>query len=247
MEHNGIVKAGVATHNASLHRRFLNKLVIEVFPAALTSVIGGFLVTQYQFNHSAMLHPVAAQTAPASAEMVQLVRDEHGAIMDYLKVQIAAEKTRNSTADAADARAIADAKLASDKAAADKLAAEVLAVTSAKSAPAANSIPAVVVTAKAATPRKAIAVAAAAPLVVAQATLDVAAAPIVQPAPPPQQPKSLLAKTLDIKDHVIAVTSHAAWTAVSTIGSLPSLISSIGDHSGDTNAAPNSGGRSFAS
>jgi hypothetical protein len=246
MEHNGIVKAGVATHNASLHRRFLNKLVIEVFPAALTSVIGGFLVTQYQFNHSAMLHPVAAQTAPASAEMVQLVRDEHGAIMDYLKAQIASEKTRNSTADAADARAVADAKLASDKAAADKLAAEVLAVTSAKSAPAANSIPAVVVTAKA-TPRKAIAVAAAAPLVVAQATLDVAAAPIVQPAPPPQQPKSLLAKTLDIKDHVIAVTSHAAWTAVSTIGSLPSLISSIGDHSGDTNAAPNSGGRSFAS
>jgi hypothetical protein len=209
-------------------------------------VIGGFLVTQYQFNHSAMLHPVAAQTAPASAEMVQLVRDEHGAIMDYLKAQIAAEKTRNSTADAADARAVADAKLASDKAS-DKLAAEVLAITSAKSAPAANSIPAVVGTAKAATPRKAIAVAAAAPLVVAQAALDVAAARVVQPAPPPQQPKSLLAKTLDIKDHVVAVTTHAAWTAVSTIGSLPSWIATMGDRGGNANTAPNSGGQSFAS
>jgi len=221
-----------------LRRRFLNKLVIDVAPAALTSVIGGFLVTQYQFNHSTVLHPVAEQAAPASAEMIQLVRDEHGAILDYIKAQIATEKARNSAADVADARAVADAKLAADKAAADKLASEVLAVTSAK------SVPVVVAPSKAATSRKIIAVAAATPLVVAP---DVAAARVVQPAPPPQQPKSLLAKTLDIKDHVVAVTSHAAWTAVSTIGSLPSLISSIGDHGGDSNAAPNSGGRSFAS
>jgi hypothetical protein len=243
MEHNGIVKAGVVPHDAPLHRRFLNKLVIDVFPAALTSVIGGFLVTQYQFSHSAMLHPVAEHAAPASAEVIQLVRDEHGAIMDYLKTQIAAEKTRNSTADAADARAVADAKAALDKAAADKVAAEVLAVTSAKSAPVANPTPAVVVTAKAATPRKAIAVAAAAPLVVAQAVPDAVASPV----PPPQQPKSLLAKTLDIKDHVVAATSHAAWTAVSAIGSLPSWIASMGDRGTDTNTVPNSGGQSFAS
>jgi hypothetical protein len=247
MEHNGIVKAGVAPHDASLRRRFLNKPVIDVAPAALTSVIGGFLVTQYQFNHSAVLHPLAEQAAPASVEMIQLVRDEHGAMMDYIKAQIATEKARNSAADVADARAVADAKLTADKAAADKLASEVLAVTSAKSPPAANSIPAVVFTAKSATPRKATAVAVAAPVVVAQAASDVAAAPVVQPAPPPQQPKSLLAKTLDIKDHVVAVTSHAAWTAVSTIGSLPSWIASMGDRGGDTNTAPNPGGQSFAS
>jgi hypothetical protein len=247
MEHNGIVKAGVAPHDASLRRRFLNKLVIDAFPAALTSVVGGFLVTQYQFNHSVVLHPVAAQTASASAEMIQLVRDEHGAIMDYLKAQIAAEKARNSVADVADARAVADAKLASDKAAADKLASEVLAVTSAKSAPVANSMPAVVVTAKATTPRKATTVAAAAPLVVAQAAPGVAAAPVVQLAPPPPQPKSLLAKTLDIKDHVVAATSHAAWTAVSAIGGLPSWIASMSDRGTDTNTVPNSGGQSFAS
>ena len=127
MEHNAIVKAGVVPHDAPLRRRFLNKLVIDVLPAALTSVIGGFLVTQYQFNHSAVLHPVAEQVVPASAEMIRLVRDEHGAIMDYIKAQIAAEKARNSAADVADARAVADAKLATEKAAADKLAAEVLA------------------------------------------------------------------------------------------------------------------------
>jgi hypothetical protein len=247
MEHNGIVKAGVAPHDASLRRRLLNKLVIDVLPAALTSVIGGFLVTQYQFNHSVVFHPIAEQAAPASAEMIKLVRDEHGAIMDYLKVQIAAEKARNSAADDADARAVADAKLATDKAAADKLAAEVLAATSAKSAPAASSMPAVVVTAKAATPRRAVAVAAAAPLVVAQAAPDVAATPVAQPAPPPQQPKSLLAKTLDIKDHVVAVTSHAAWTAVTAVGSLPSWIASMGDRGGDTTTVPSPGGQSFTS
>jgi hypothetical protein len=244
MEHNGIVKAAGMPLDAPLHRRFLNKLVVDVLPAALTSVIGGFLVTQYQFNHSPVLHPVAGQATPASAEMVQLVRDEHGAIMDYLKAQIAAEKARNSAADAADARAVADATLASDKAAADKLAAEVLAVTSVK------SVPAAAVAAKEATSRKAATVAAPVPLreplVVAQAAPDLAAAPVVQPAPP-QQPKSLLAKTLDIKDHVVAATSHAAWTAVTAIGSLPSWIATMGDHGNDTNTVPNSGGQSFAS
>jgi hypothetical protein len=237
MEHNGIVKAGVAPHDASLHRRFLQKLVIDVLPAAVTSVIGGFLVTQYQFSHSAVLHPVAGQATPASAEMVKLVSDEHGAIMDYLKAQTAAEKARNSSDDAADAQAVADAKLASDKAAADKLAAEVLAATSPK------AMPVIVVTAKAAASRKVVTVAAAAPtqpLVVAQVGPDAAPAP-------GQQPKSLLAKTLDIKDHVVAVTSHAAWTAVTAIGSLPSWIASMGDHGDDTNTVPSSGGQSFTS
>jgi hypothetical protein len=248
MEHNGMVKAGVALHDAPLHRRFLNKLV-DILPATLTSLIGGLLVTQYQFNHSETLHPVAVQAAPASAEMIQLVRDEHGAIMNYLNGQIAAEKARNSAADAADVRAAADAKAASDKAAADKLAAEVLAATS-KPAPVAASVPAVVVTAKAATSRKVIAVAAAAPahepLVVAQAAPAAPVAPVAQPAPE-QQPKSLLDKTLDIKDHVVAATSHAAWSAVSAIGSLPSWIASMGDHGDDTNQAPSSGGQSFTS
>jgi hypothetical protein len=247
MEHNGMVKAGVALHDSPLYRRFLSKLV-DILPATLTSVIGGLLVTQYQFNYSATQHPVAQQAAPASAEMIQLVRDEHGAIMNYLSGQIAAEKARNSSADAADARAAADAKAASDKAAADKLAAEVLAAT-AKSAPAATSVPAVVVTAKAATSRKVVAVAAGAPthepLVVAQAAPVAAAVPAAQPAP--EQPKSLLDKTLDIKDHVVAATSHAAWSAVSAIGGLPSWIASMGDHGGDTNQAPGSGGQSFTS
>ena len=45
---------------------------------------------------------------PASAEMMQLVRDEHAVIIDYLKAQMAAEKNRHAAEDAA----VADARLA---------------------------------------------------------------------------------------------------------------------------------------
>ena len=100
----GIMQAGIAKQDSPLLRRFLAKLVIDVMPAALTSVIGGLLITHYQFNHAVPLRPAAAQAAPATAEMVQLVRDEHAAIMDYLKAEIAAEKSRNAAADAADAQ-----------------------------------------------------------------------------------------------------------------------------------------------
>jgi hypothetical protein len=66
----------------------------------------------------------------------------------------------------------------------------------------------------------------------------------VEPAP---QPKSLLARTLDLKDHVVGATLHV----VTAIGGIPSWIASMGDH-GDTAdtpppSAPNVAGRSFAS
>src|SRR5580704_4544017 len=106
----GIMQAGIVKQDSPLLRRFLAKLVIDVMPAALTSVIGGVLITQYQFQHAVQQRPVTEQAAPATAEMVQLVRDEHAAVMDYLKAQIAAEKSRNAAADAADAHAAAAAK-----------------------------------------------------------------------------------------------------------------------------------------
>ena len=74
--------------------RFLGKLVVDVLPAALRSVIGGFLFAQYQFSHATAPHPATEQAVPASAEMMQLVRDEHAVIIDYLKAQMAAEKSR---------------------------------------------------------------------------------------------------------------------------------------------------------
>jgi hypothetical protein len=84
------------------------------------------------------------------------------------------------------------------------------------------------------------------PLVLAQAQAEqVAAAPPVAnatPAPAPEQ-TSLLAKTLDIKDHVVHATLHV----VSAIGSIPSWVASMGDRISGGNASSNSGMQQFAS
>jgi hypothetical protein len=222
----GIMQAGIAKQDSPLLRRFLAKLIIDVMPAALTSVIGGFLITQYQFQHAVPPRPATDQATPATAEMVQLVRDEHAAVMDYLKAQIAAEKSRNAAADAADARAAAAAK--------DVAETPVVAP--------ARVVPDLAVTAKGGASR-AKPVAAASlpphePLVIAQAA-PVTAAPL---APPAQQPKSLLARTFDIKDHVVGTTLHV----VSAIGGIPSWIASIGDRGG-ADKTPNTAGPSFSS
>src|SRR5271166_1160713 len=83
---------------APLLTRFLGKFVLDIMPAALASVIGGFLFTQYHFGHSAP-KPVLEQVTPAPAEMMALVRDEHAMIIDYLKTQMAAEKSRVAVED----------------------------------------------------------------------------------------------------------------------------------------------------
>src|SRR5215469_17674606 len=88
-----------AGRDAPLLARFLGKFVLDIMPAALASVIGGFLFTQYHFGHSAP-KPVLEQVTPASAEMMAMVRDEHAVIIDYLKTQMAAEKSRVAAEDA---------------------------------------------------------------------------------------------------------------------------------------------------
>src|ERR1700722_18570159 len=98
-------------HTAPLLARFLAKFTLDILPAALASVIGGFLFTQYQFGHTAPAHPPAEQVTPASAEMMALVRDEHAMILDYLKAQMAAEKNRQVAEDA-QARDAADTGIA---------------------------------------------------------------------------------------------------------------------------------------
>ena len=107
-----------APHEAPFLARFLGKLVLDVLPAALASVIGGFLFTQYQFGHAAALRAAAEQVSPASAEMIQLVRDEHAAIVDYLQTQSAAEQSRLAAEDRDAARAMAAAAAADDATAA---------------------------------------------------------------------------------------------------------------------------------
>jgi hypothetical protein len=72
-----------------------------------------------------------------------------------------------------------------------------------------------------------------APLMIALAEQPAAAASV---ASAPVEPKSLLTRTIEIKDHVVGATLHA----VSAIGGIPSWIASLGDHgnSGDTTPIP---------
>ena len=231
-------QTGVISHNVPLIVRFLAKFVLDILPAALASVIGGFLFTQYQFGHTAEPHQATEQVTPASAEMMRLVRDEHAMIVDYLKAQMAAEKSRLAAQDQEDARAaadakaeeakVADAKVADAKAAARRLAA----VVPSKPAAARNRAPVTVAALTAQhTPR--------APLVIAQAAPPIEGAPVAET---PRDSDSLVAKTLDLKDHVVAATRRV----VSAIGDIPTWIATMGDRIGNPNAESSSGSRMFS-
>jgi hypothetical protein len=192
--------------------RLLGKLVLDVLPAALASLIGGFLFAHFQLGR--VPAPAAAQVAPASTEMMQLLRDEHGLIVNFLKAQIADEK-KQAAAAASEAR-IADAE-------------PVAAVATPR------QVVVAMAAAKPITPRGKNPVAGASlpPLVIAQAQQNEGAKPVAG------NEDSLLAKTIGIKDHVVAVTQRV----VSVIGGIPSWIGSIGDHTGGESASPSSSGR----
>ena len=212
-------------HDGPLLLRFLVKLLLDTTPGALASIIGGILFTHYQMGYANAPRPAAEQAAPASAEMVQLLRDEHAAIVDFLKAQTAAEKSRLAAEDEASARSVAEARMATASSAAVPAAAPVTAlrraeatVTAAKSGVSRGRAPAAQT---AATPH--------APLVIAQAEQggDSASA-----APAAGNSDSLLAKTLDFKDRVVGATLHV----IGALGSIPSLIASGGDRAGASNA-----------
>jgi len=75
-----------------------------------------------------------------------------------------------------------------------------------------------------------------APLVIAQVEQSSGTA---SAQPPAGNSESLLAKTLDIKDRVVDATLHV----IDTIGSIPSMIASRGDHAGASNATVPPAGR----
>ncbi len=218
-------------HEAPLLKRFVGKLVVDVLPATFVSVLGGFIITQYQFNHAQVSRPATEQVVPASAEMMQLVRDEHAVIVDYLKIQMAAEKNRHAAEDAA----VADARLA---------AAEPPAPAAAP-VPAPRPVATAVIAAKPVPTRTKVAAAPVlpphAPLLIAQTDQAVSATPVAEPAPAPES-KSLLTRTLEVKDHVVGATLHA----VSAIGSIPSWIASMGDRIGGSGTTSSSAGRMFS-
>jgi hypothetical protein len=221
-------KSFVPKHEAPLLKRFVGKLVVDVLPAAFVSVLGGFIITQYQFSHVQASRPATEQVVPASAEMMQLVRDEHAVIIGYLKTQMAAEKNRHAAEDAA----AADARLAAVEPSAP-VAAPVPAPRPIATAVAAKPVPArtKVATAPVLPPR--------APLQIAQTDPAVSATPVAEPAP---ESKSLLTRTLEVKDHVVGATLHA----VTAIGSIPSWIASMGDRIGGSGTTSSSTGRMFS-
>jgi len=236
MQINGNWRDPVPRHCAAgpafpLLTRVAGKFVLDILPAALASMIGGFLFTQYQAGRAAPPAP-ATQMSPASAEVLALVRDEHEAIIGYLKSQVAAEKSRLAAQDAETVEAKAAQNEARENALADQNATEIrVAAIHARH-------PALGVAAKVVLPRaKPVAappVASVEP-VAAQAELN-----SHQSAAPPERfardPDSLLAKTLDLKEHVVAATKQA-------VVALGDMFASVGERIGGS--AP--GQRPFSS
>jgi len=197
----------------SVLKRLFDKIVQDALPAALASILGGLLLTHFQLDRAP--RPTTVKVAQASPEMMQLLRDEHGLIVDYVKEQVAIEKNRGN-GEQGGPRGLAEASAAPSAQVAP---------------PAPRPIPVVAMAApKPAAPRaKNLAVGASLP----------APAP-AQPAEPVPQASahtddSLLAKTIGIKDQVISVT-HRAVSA--TIGVIPSWFGSLGDRIGAEGQSP---------
>lgn len=228
---------------APLLVRLGGRLVLEVLPAALASAIGAFLFAQYQFDRApAAGHAVTPAVAvPASAEMLQLVREEHAMIRDFLTAQQAAKQNRAIAADAADA---ADARAAdaipatkltavvpqrAEAPSATKTAARHRTIVAAADTPEGTAAALPPITIGAARPASAVV-----PVVVAstppEATafiasptgIDATAQPRASlwPAPPPPAHPSIVAETLAVPGHVVSVTLHA----VMAIGGIPSWL-----------------------
>ena len=207
--------------------RFFGKLVLDILPAALASVIGGFLFTQYHFVHTAQ--PQLVDVQPASPEMMAMVRDEHALIINYLKAQMAAEQRRDQAEDAATARAAEEARAAADAKLADALFAS---QTQIASSPAKRSgrgigspesrVGAPQSACRRSPPRRMLRL-----LLRKQIRLrtPATAAPSEARDPDSLLANPLVAKTLDIKDHVVAATRHV----VSVIGG---MFASVGDSIG---------------
>jgi hypothetical protein len=205
-----------------LLRRFFGKLIHDILPAALASLLGGFLITHFQLNRPP--EPVTVPVARASPEMMQLLRDEHSLIGSFVKARIADEKNaiEKSANEKAQLRASTDdtaAPVAAD------------AQPGAVAAPRPTAIAAVV-------PGKA-APARVKPLVIGASLPTLATSPTQQSenAPPPAaaaNDDSLLAKTIGFKDNVVAVTQRAA----AAIGSIPAWFGAIGDRIGGEDPSP---------
>jgi hypothetical protein len=150
--------------------------------------------------------------APASSQMLRLVREEHDMIRDFLVAQQAAKKS--GSIEVADTSAAGDAKAAKPAVAAARhvAAAPAAAKATARSTP--TAIAAVAATGATST------AAALPPVVVAAVRTDAGALPPAPPPPPPPAHPSLVRATLAVPGHVVSMTLHA----VMAIGGIPSWI-----------------------
>jgi hypothetical protein len=199
----------------SLLKRLVDKIVKDALPAGLASILGGLLLTHFQIDR--VPQPTTVKVTQASPEMMQLLRDEHGMIIDFVKEQVASEKSRGS-ADQSGQRGVTEA----------------------------SASPAVQVVAPPPTQRPIPVVALAAPKPVAPRSKNQVVGASLPPAPAQTQPAdpvpqaartddSLLAKTIGIKDQVVSVTQRAVSA---TIGVIPSWFGSLGDRIGGEGQSP---------
>jgi hypothetical protein len=202
----------------SVLKRLFDKIVQDTLPAGLASILGGLLLTHFQFDRAPQ--PTTVKVAQASPEMMQLLRDEHGLIVDYVKEQVASEKNGGS-GEQGGQRGVAETPAAP--------------VAQVAPPPAQRPIPVAAAAApRPAPPRNKILV------VGASLPAPTSAPPQAQPTEPMPQAAahtddSLLAKTIGIKDQVISVT-HRAVSA--TIGVIPSWFGSLGDRIGGEGQSP---------
>jgi len=207
------------SQDTPLLMRFFAKLVLDILPAALASMIGGLVLTHYQLGNAFWGTTAAEQAAPASVEMMQLLRDEHASIVEFLKAQMAAEKTRRAEEDR-ETRVVAEAKPA--------------AAAPARRAVVAAGAPKRVASRTAPVPGAA--PPAGPPIMIVQAEHD----ETVEPAS--RDTDSLLGKTMELKDRVVDATQRA----VAAIGGIPSWIASIGDRIGGQRTTSSSAGPMFS-
>ncbi|MGA8649012.1 MAG: hypothetical protein WB677_00005, partial [Xanthobacteraceae bacterium] len=59
-----------------LLKRLFDKIVKDALPAGLASLLGGLLLTHFQIDR--VPETATVKVTPASPEMMQLLRDEHG-------------------------------------------------------------------------------------------------------------------------------------------------------------------------
>ena len=221
--------------NLPLLRRFFTKVLHEIVPAALTSLLGGFLITQFQPNR--LPEPVTVPVARASPEMMELLRDEHGLIVSFVKAQVANEKSANEKS--ANEKSANEAKqtAADSEQTPPRSAGEQAPLVTTALAPVASR-PTMVIAGAPARPAASRAKAPVVTPVVGASLPPPAMTPASQAevAPPSvaRNDDSMLAKTMGIKDHVVGATQRA----VSAIVGIPSWFGAIGDRLGGENPNP---------